>query len=76
MIDEEHGNLWENCDDFIPSPDDLEESLMEIESDLRMGKISKEKAHIKMDQAILFTLERLGYGLAVDIFRETPKWYS
>ena len=36
----------------------------------------EEVCHIDMDNAMCGMLEQLGYGEGVEIFRNTPKWYS
>lgn len=47
----------------------------------KMGQIAEEKddtevCHIKMDDYICEVLRTLGYEEGVEIFENTPKWYS
>lgn len=39
-------------------------------------KDDEEICHEEMDALMCETLRDLGYGEGVDIFEETPKWYS
>lgn len=36
----------------------------------------EENVHIKMDNIMCDLLRSLGYGEGIDIFENTPKWYS
>ena len=35
-----------------------------------------EDAHIEMDDAMCYTLKKLGFGKGIEIFEDTEKWYS
>lgn len=55
----------------IPTPEELAERMRDASEDDDV-----ECRHYNMDGILLDVLERLGYGEAVKIFRETPMWYA
>lgn len=40
------------------------------------GNYDKEFGHMEMDNLLCSLLCQLGYRKAVDIYKNTPKWYS
>ena len=40
------------------------------------GEFDEELTHVAMDNTMCGLLRSLGYGEGIDIFENTPKWYS
>lgn len=40
------------------------------------GELDEELTHVVMDNTMCDLLRSLGYGEGIDIFCNTPKWYS
>lgn len=61
-----------------PTPEEFKNTMLEIKNKntFNDNTIDLEECHINMDSYILETLNTLGYGEGVNIFRTTPKWYS
>ena len=62
----------------IISPDEFQKKMKEIQIALDTGflRLDNEEAHIKMDALMCEVLEKLGYKEGIEIFNNTPKWYS
>ena len=56
-----------------PSAEEFLEQMERLEDEV--GKYT-EDFHVEADKLLCETLERLGYGEGVAIFRKHPKWYS
>ena len=56
-----------------PSAEEFLEQMERLEDEV--GE-STETFHFEADKLLCETLERLGYGEGVAIFRNHPKWYS
>lgn len=59
-----------------PSPLELKQKMKKIFDEQYESKHSIEDCHMEMDELLCRTLESLGYGEAIAIFRGTPKWYA
>ena len=57
----------------IPSPREFEDRMKELASH---QSDDREFMHHDMDDLMCDILEAIGYGRGVEIFRQTPKWYT
>ena len=65
--------------DHIPTPEEFTDQMKDASvPKLRYGKILEdcEDTHYRMDNLMCDLLQILGYGDAVDIFKQSPKWYA
>lgn len=63
----------------IPTPEEFAEQMKDASIPrLRFGKFYEdcEDTHSRMDGLMCDLLRELGYGEAVDIFEDSPKWYA
>jgi hypothetical protein len=60
------------------SEEEFYEAMKKISEKLHENGIycDKEAAHVAMDELMCELLTMLGYNRAVQIFRDTPKWYA
>lgn len=56
--------------DDPPTPEELAEAMKGASGD------DYEIAHCRMDDLMEGALRSLGYGAAMDVFKEQPKWYA
>ena len=65
--------------DHIPTPEEFAEQMKDAAiPKLLHGKFWEdcEDTHYRMDNLMCDLLEKLGYSDAVDIFKQSPKWYA
>ena len=55
------------------SPDKVAARMREIS---KMSIEDEEEAHVKADELMCEVLRELGYGEAVDVFKNMRKWYA
>jgi len=64
----------ESTPETPPEPADVAAEMRKIK--VLADAMSEEPAHIAADELLCSTLRRLGYGEAVDVFEQMPKWYA
>ena len=64
--------------DHIPTPEEFAEQMKNASRPKRRYGILEdcEDTHYRMDNLMCNLLRKLGYSDAVDIFKQSPKWYA
>lgn len=60
----------------VMTPDEFKQAMAEARHKYWEIETDEEFVHIKMDEIMCNTLRSLGYGEGIDIFYNTPMWYS
>lgn len=60
------------------TPEEFEQKMNDINTGNFYGtdQYDEEDTHRDMDNIMCNLLRDLGYGKGIDIFKDTPKWYS
>lgn len=58
------------------TPDEFKQAMADARHKFDEDKYDEEYVHIKMDDIMCDLLRSLGYGEGIDIFNNTPMWYS
>lgn len=60
------------------TPKEFEQKMNDINTGIFYGtdQYDEEDMHRDMDNIMCNLLRDLGYGKGIDIFEDTPKWYS
>jgi len=60
----------------VMNPEEFKKKMKEIQIEYECITHDTEEVHIKMDKLMCEVLENLGYKEGIEIFNNTPKWYS
>lgn len=58
------------------TPEEFKQAMADARRKFDEDKYDEEDVHIKMDNIMCDLLVSLGYGEGIDIFDNTPMWYS
>ena len=58
------------------TPEEFKQAMADARHKFDVDKYDEEDVHIKMDDIMCDLLRSLGYGEGIDIFNNTPMWYS
>lgn len=63
-------------DTRVMTPEEFKEKILAIKEEYYDGIDDEEVWHRRADKIMCELLRNLGYGEGIDIFNQTPKWYS
>jgi hypothetical protein len=60
----------------VYTPEEFAEKMAKLRQKYYVEQDDEEQVHCHMDDLLCDALRGLGYGKGIDIFDDTPKWYS